>query len=89
MILFVKLASGFALTDELKDKIRRTLRDNASPRHVPALVFETPDIPYTLNMKKVESAVTNILNGREVTNREALINPDSLDFYKQILLQLS
>jgi acetoacetyl-CoA synthetase len=89
VILFVKLASGFALTDELKDKIRRTLRDNASPRHVPALVFETPDIPYTLNMKKVESAVTNILNGREVTNREALINPDSLDFYKQILLQLS
>jgi len=89
VILFVKLAPGFTLTAELQEKIRRTLRENASPRHVPALIFETPDIPYTLNMKKVESAVTNILNGGQVTNRDALINPDSLDFYKQILPQLS
>jgi acetoacetyl-CoA synthetase len=89
VILFVKLASGFALTAELTDRIRRTLRENASPRHVPALIFEAPDIPYTLNMKKVESAVTNILNGREVTNRDALINPDSLGFYEQLLPQLS
>jgi acetoacetyl-CoA synthetase len=88
VILFVKLAAGFALTDELKEKIRRTLRENASPRHVPALILEAPDIPYTLNMKKVESAVTNILNGRAVTNRDALINPASLDFYEQILPQL-
>ncbi len=89
VILFVKLAAGFALTDELKEKIRRTLRENASPRHVPALILEAPDIPYTLNMKKVESAVTNILNGRAVTNRDALINPASLDFYEQILPQLA
>ncbi len=88
VILFVKLAAGFTLTDELKDKIRKTLRENASPRHVPALILETPDIPYTLNMKKVESAVTNILNGRAVSNRDALINPASLDFYEQILTQL-
>ncbi len=72
VILFVKLAEGFKLTDELKDKIRRTLRENASPRHVPALILDTPDIPYTLNMKKVESAVTNIINGRTVSNRDAL-----------------
>jgi acetoacetyl-CoA synthetase len=88
VILFVKLAQGFALTDELKDKIRRTLRENASPRHVPALIIETPDIPYTLNMKKVESAVTNIINGRAVSNKDALINPESLDYYEQILPQL-
>ena len=88
VILFVKLASGFTLTDELKDKIRKTLRDNASPRHVPALILETPDIPYTLNMKKVESAVTNIINGRPVSNKDALINPSSLDYYEQILPQL-
>jgi acetoacetyl-CoA synthetase len=85
VILFVKMAEGVALTDELKDKIRRTLRENASPRHVPALILETPDIPYTLNMKKVESAVTNILNGRAVSNRDALINPASLDFYQQMV----
>jgi len=89
VILFVKLASGFTLSDELKDKIKKTLRENASPRHVPALIFETPDIPYTLNMKKVESAVTNILNGRAVSNRDALINPASLDYFEKILPQLN
>jgi len=88
VILFVKLVEGFALTDELKDKIRKTLRENASPRHVPALILETPDIPYTLNMKKVESAVTNIINGRAVSNKDALINPGSLKYYEQILPQL-
>ena len=88
VILFVKLASGYSLTDELKDKIKKTLRENASPRHVPALILETPDIPYTLNMKKVESAVTNILNGRAVTNKDALINPQSLEYYEKILSQL-
>jgi acetoacetyl-CoA synthetase len=85
VILFVKLAPGFALDEQLKSKIRTTLRENASPRHVPALILETPDIPYTLNMKKVESAVTNILNGRAVSNKDALINPESLEFYERIL----
>ena len=88
VILFVKLAPGQTLTEELKDKIRLTLRENASPRHVPALILEAPDIPYTLNMKKVESAVTNILNGREVSNKDALINPLSLDYYEKILPNL-
>ena len=88
VILFVKLTEGASLTEELKDKIRRTLRENASPRHVPAVILEAPDIPYTLNMKKVESAVTNIINGRTVTNKDALINPGSLDYYQQIVPQL-
>ena len=88
VILFVKLAEGHGLTDALKEKIRKTLRENASPHHVPALIIEAPDIPYTLNMKKVESAVTNILNRREVTNRDALINPGCLDFYEGLVEQL-
>ena len=88
VILFVKLAEGFTLTDELKDKIRKALRENASPRHVPAVILETPDIPYTLNMKKVESAVTNIINGRAVTNKDALVNPGSLEYYQQIMPEL-
>jgi len=88
VVLFVKLAAGFSLTDELKEKIRRTLRENASPRHVPAVILEAPDIPYTLNMKKVESAVTNILNGRPVVNQEALINPQSLEFYQKAAEEL-
>ena len=89
IILFVKLVDGFALTEELKDKIRKTLRDNASPRHVPAIILETPDIPYTFNMKKVEVAVTNIINGKPVSNRDALVNPESLDYYESILPQLN
>ncbi len=88
VILFVKLAKGFELTDELKSKIRRALREEASPRHVPALIIEAPDIPYTFSMKKVESAVVNILNGRPVTNRDALTNPESLDFYEKTLPKL-
>jgi len=85
VILFVKLAKGFQLTEDLKNKIRRALREEASPRHVPALIIEAPDVPYTFSMKKVESAVVNILNGRPVTNRDALINPESLDFYERIV----
>ena len=89
VILFVKLAAGYVLSDELKDKIKKTLRENASPRHVPAVILEAPEIPYTLNMKKVESAVTNILNGRAVSNRDALINPRSLEFYEKVLEKLT
>ncbi|OGP54422.1 MAG: acetoacetate--CoA ligase [Deltaproteobacteria bacterium RBG_13_52_11] len=84
VILFVKLAEGSQLTDELKKKITKTLREKASPRHVPAKIIAVPDIPYTLNMKKVESAVTNIIHGRAVLNRDALKNPESLDYYEDI-----
>ncbi|HEY5984083.1 MAG TPA: acetoacetate--CoA ligase [Anaerolineales bacterium] len=83
VVLFVKLADGARLTPELQDRIRKTLRENASPRHVPALILDAPEIPYTLNMKKVESAVANILNGRPVANQDSLANPASLDFYRQ------
>ncbi|GAG34921.1 unnamed protein product, partial [marine sediment metagenome] len=81
IILFVKLAPGFNLSDDLQGKIRKTLREKASPRHVPARIIPVPDIPYTLNMKKVETAITNIIHGRQISNRDALINPDSLDYY--------
>ncbi|SFN07854.1 acetoacetate--CoA ligase [Thermodesulforhabdus norvegica] len=82
IILFVKMKEGYKLTDEVKAKIRKVLRENASPRHVPAKIIEVPDIPYTRNMKKVESAVTNIIHGRPVTNLEALVNPECLDYFK-------
>lgn len=88
VILFVRLAEGYELTDELKTRIRDALRKQASPRHVPGLIIQVPDIPYTFNTKKVESSVANILNGRPVTNREALTNPESLDFYEEIATQL-
>ena len=88
IILFVKLAPRFQLTEDLENRIKRALREEASPRHVPALIIEVPDVPYTFNMKKVESAVANIMHGRPVTNRDALVNPESLDFYEKILPEL-
>ncbi len=88
IILFVKLAPGYALTDALQEAIKTALRRQASPRHVPALILAVPDIPYTLNMKKVESAVANIINGRPVANREALANPESLEYFAQARAQL-
>ena len=88
LILFVKIAPGYSLTEDLKEKIKRSLRENASPRHVPALIIEVPDIPYTFNMKKVEVAVTNIIHGRPVLNRDSLVNPESLDFFEKIRSQL-
>ncbi len=84
IVLFVKLNEGYQLTEELQSEIRKTLRENASPRHVPAKIIEVPDVPYTLNMKKVESAVTNIIHGKPVLNRDSLINPESLDYYENL-----
>ncbi|MBQ6294214.1 MAG: acetoacetate--CoA ligase [Lachnospiraceae bacterium] len=88
IVLFVKCQPGYALDDALIKKIKTTLRTKASPRHVPAVILETPEIPTTLNGKKVESSVTAILNGRPVGNRDALSNPESLKFYEDIALQL-
>ena len=84
VILFVKLFQGVELTDALKKKIVNTIRSNASPRHVPAKIVEVPDIPYTLNMKKVELAVKKIIHGKSVSNKDALKNPECLDFYEAI-----
>ncbi|OQX25167.1 MAG: acetoacetate--CoA ligase [Desulfobacteraceae bacterium IS3] len=81
VILFVKMASGYALTQELKKKIKDTIRVNASPRHVPAKILEVPDVPYTLNMKKVELAVKKVIEGKPVLNKDALRNPEVLDYY--------
>ncbi len=84
VILFVKLAPGFELTEELKGRIRATIRTNASPRHVPAKILPVPAVPYTLNMKKVELAVKKTIEGKPVLNKDALSNPEALDFYAGI-----
>jgi len=84
VILFVKMAEGNGLTDELMAKIKTTIRSNASPRHVPAKILAVPEIVYTLNMKKVELAVKKVIEGKEVLNKDALMNPDILDFYANI-----
>ncbi len=84
VILFLKLAPGVELTEEMKVKIKTMIRQGTSPRHVPAKILPTEDIPYTLNGKKVEIAVRKIIHGEEVQNREALANPESLDLYREL-----
>ena len=84
VILFVKLAQGVQLTEDLVKKIRNTIRANTTPRHVPAKIIPVDDIPYTINMKKVELAVKNVIHGKPVLNRDALANPEALDLYEDI-----
>jgi acetoacetyl-CoA synthetase len=84
VILFVVMKEGIQLTDDLKNKIKNLLRKNASPRHVPAKIIAVKGIPYTLNMKKVELAVKKIIENRKVLNKDALANPEVLDYYKDI-----
>ncbi|MFA6449530.1 MAG: acetoacetate--CoA ligase, partial [bacterium] len=84
VILFVIMREGVDLTDELKKKITTLIRTNCTPRHVPAKIIAIKDIPYTLNMKKVEIAVKKIIQGEPVLNRDALKNPEALDLYKDI-----
>ncbi len=90
IVMFVLLNEGYELTEELKDKIKRVLREKTSPRHVPKIIIQAPSdgIPYTFSNKKVEIAVTKIIHGMEVANKGALRNPESLDFYEKIRVQL-
>ncbi|NDG04954.1 MAG: acetoacetate--CoA ligase, partial [Alphaproteobacteria bacterium] len=82
IFVFVKLAQGYALDDDLKTKINTALRHQGSPRHVPDDIVAAPDIPVTRNAKKAEMAVLNIFHGKPVTNITALANPESLSFYE-------
>jgi acetoacetyl-CoA synthetase len=88
IILFVILSPGYHLSEELKDKIRKALRQETSPKHVPAMIFAVPEIPYTFNMKKVETAVANIVNNRPVANLGAISNPECLKYYTQALAEI-
>jgi acetoacetyl-CoA synthetase len=84
VILFVQLSEGVDLTEDLKNKIKKVIRANASPRHVPAKILAVPEIPYTLNMKKVELAVKKVIHNQPVLNKDALRNPGALDYYANL-----
>lgn len=84
VILFVKLAEGAELTEDLVKKIKTTIRQNTTPRHVPAKIMAVDDIPYTINMKKVELAVKKVIHNEPVLNIDALANPQSLELYKNL-----
>ena len=84
VVLFVRLAEGVALDDDLKAKIKSVIRKGASPRHVPARIIEVADIPRTKSGKIVELAVRDVVHGRQVKNQEALANPETLALYENI-----
>ena len=84
IILFVVLNKGYNLTDKIKDKIKKTIRTNASPRHVPSKIISILEIPKTKNGKLVELAVKQSVEGETIKNLEALANPDSLKQFKNI-----
>ena len=84
VVLFVRLRDGLTLDQALIDRIKRQIRDNATPRHVPAKVVQVADIPRTKNGKIVELAVRNVVHNRPVKNVEALANPEALAFYRDL-----
>ena len=81
VILFVVLRCNINLDSKLKDKIKKQLRDKASPRHVPSFIIQAPDIPKTKSGKIVELAVRDLIDGKKIKNHEALANPECLEFY--------
>jgi acetoacetyl-CoA synthetase len=82
IVLFVRLRDGAALTTELQDRIRQRIRDNTTPRHVPARIIQVSDIPRTKSGKIVELAVRDVVHGREISNAEALANPEALNQFR-------
>ena len=82
IILFVKLKNKINLKNDLIDKINEELRNNCSPRHVPFKILEVKDIPYTINGKKIEIAVKQIINGQEISNKDSIVNFSCLEEYE-------
>ena len=81
VILFVKLREGHDLTEDLAKQIKNTIRNNTTPRHVPAKIITVADIAYTISGKKVELAVRKVIHGQAVKNIDALANPEALKCY--------
>jgi acetoacetyl-CoA synthetase len=82
VVLFVKLQDGLTLDETLVARIKQRIRDNTTPRHVPAKVLQVADIPRTKSGKIVELAVRDVVHGRQVKNLEALANPEALDNFR-------
>jgi acetoacetyl-CoA synthetase len=82
VVLFVRLREGLQLDEPLQEKIRRTIRQNTTPRHVPTKIVQVADIPRTISGKIVELAVRNVIHGRPVANVDALANPEALELYR-------
>jgi acetoacetyl-CoA synthetase len=84
VVLFVVLRDGLELDEDLRDRIRLIIRQNATPRHVPAKIIAVPAIPRTRSGKIVELAVRSVVHDEPVRNTDALANPEALDYFRQL-----
>jgi acetoacetyl-CoA synthetase len=84
IILFIKLNENVLMDESLKNNIKNNIRQKCTPRHIPAKIIPIEDIPYTLNGKKVEIAIKNIIQNLPIKNKDSLSNPSSLEFYKNL-----
>ena len=82
VVLFLRIQTGHQLNDALRERLRKTIREGASPRHVPEKILQVAEIPRTRSGKIVEIAVRDIVHGRDVTNTDALANPEALEHFK-------
>jgi acetoacetyl-CoA synthetase len=85
VILFIVLKSNLVLSDKLIEKIKSNIRNQTTPRHVPARIIQIQDVPRTISGKKVELAVAKIIHSENVENRDALANPESLEQFTKII----
>jgi acetoacetyl-CoA synthetase len=84
IVLFVTLLEGVVLDDQLKHKIRTQIRQNTTPHHNPKVIIAVPEIPRTLSGKIVELAVKAVVEGKDIDNKEALLNPQALDYFADL-----
>ena len=84
IILFVTTKNNQELNDEKIKSIKSKIRKNCSPKHVPTIIIKVPEIPKTKSGKIVELAVRQVINGEQINNKEAIANPDSLEFFKNL-----
>jgi acetoacetyl-CoA synthetase len=84
VVLFVRLRPGLTLDDALRERIRRRIRDNTSPHHVPKVIVQVADIPRTVSGKITELAVRDVIHGRPVKNVDALANPQALELFRDL-----
>jgi acetoacetyl-CoA synthetase len=83
VFLFLVMKPGHALTPQLRDQVKQAIRQGLSSRHVPKFVLEVPDIPVTINGKKVEIAVKQVLSGKDVQPSATVANPEAIAYFKR------
>ena len=84
IFLFLKLKDNQTLSDFIIDEIKILIKNKCSPRHIPTIIIQVEDIPYTINGKKIEIAIKRIINGEKSINVESVSNPECLEEYKEI-----